>query len=556
MVGREFTRSARSSISLRPAELAGIDGRLATLLRKGLIRAAAVARAARTTSSASTTSSSATSPTRGITKSQRADLHERHGQWLDQRDGLDEIIGYHFEQAHRYRAELRPADPALGRSRSEQATAWRRPGSARSSEPTCPPRSTCSGGRRRCWWTSRARAEALAELGIAQWWVGEIASGQQSLSAAIEAAATAQDRGLGAARSHRARPPAPLHGQGRRHARFVERAREAIPLFEQLADHRALGRAWRQIGYVRGALHGHCGEWLTASERALEHYRASGWSASGVLSELAAALFYGPTPVPEAVERCERLLAETTDRTSGAQLLVYLAGLRALAGRFDDALELMNESESILRELGETYAIANNSGRILGRIQLLAGDPQQAERTFRECCKTFEAAKDEAAFSTVAAQVGQALFEQGCHAEADEWGRLAEEHAPRDDIAAQFSWRSLRGKALATASRAAEGEALALEALQIVSGTDLLTHRGNVLLDLAEVLRGQDRQPEAGARIEEALALFARKADTASAVKAASSGGDRDRLNARKAPCGARRATPSRGLRVTERRRH
>ena len=517
VVGKDFVRAAVIHLS-PPAELSGFEGRLATLTRKGLIvvRRSALPEDVRLRFHHALVRDVAYA---GITKELRAELHERHATWLEQREGAAEITGYHLEQAHRYRAELRPADPALGALAQRAGDRLAEAGIRAFKRADMPATINLLGRAAPLLVDDRSRAEALAELGIAQWWVGEIASGQQSLSAAIEAAATAQDRRLGL----RARIElAYLHLYTDKDAdtlAFVERAREAIPQFEQLVDHRALGRAWRQIGYVRGALHGHCGEWLTASERALEHYRASGWSASGVLSELAAALFYGPTPVPHAVERCERLLAETTDRSSGAQLLVYLAGLRALAGRFDDALELMNEGESILRELGETYAIANNSGRILGRIQLLAGDPQQAERTFRECCKTFQAAKDEAAFSTVAAQVGQALFEQGCHAEADEWGRLAEEHAPRDDIAAQFSWRSLRGKALATASRAAEGEALALEALQIVSGTDLLTHRGNVLLDLAEVLRGQGRQPEAGARIEEALALFARKADTASAVR-------------------------------------
>jgi tetratricopeptide (TPR) repeat protein len=200
-------------------------------------------------------------------------------------------------------------------------------------------------------------------------------------------------------------------------------------------------------------------------------------------------------------------------------VLVYLAGLQALAEQFDEALETLSEGETILRELGEAYALANNSGRILGRIHLLAGDPQLAERTFRGCCSTFQAAHDEAALSTVAAEVGQALFEQGSYPEADQWGRLAEGHAPGGDIAAQFSWRALRGKALAAAGRGTEGEALALEALRIVGGTDALTHHGDVLLDLSEVLRREDRQPEAGRRIEEALALFDRKGNAASAAR-------------------------------------
>ena len=46
-----------------------------------------------------------------LAKSERADLHEHFGDWLERISGeraeeYQEVIGYHFEQAHRYRAEL------------------------------------------------------------------------------------------------------------------------------------------------------------------------------------------------------------------------------------------------------------------------------------------------------------------------------------------------------------------------------------------------------------------------------------------------------------------
>ena len=49
-----------------------------------------------------------------LTKATRAELHERFAGWLEQSGQelveLDEIVGYHLEQAYRYRAELGPAD--------------------------------------------------------------------------------------------------------------------------------------------------------------------------------------------------------------------------------------------------------------------------------------------------------------------------------------------------------------------------------------------------------------------------------------------------------------
>ena len=72
-----------------------------------------------------------------IPKATRADLHERFAEWLDAGGGSlgeqDEIVGYHLEQAYRYRVELgargereRQLADAAGRrlaAAGEQATA-------------------------------------------------------------------------------------------------------------------------------------------------------------------------------------------------------------------------------------------------------------------------------------------------------------------------------------------------------------------------------------------------------------------------------------------------
>ena len=55
---------------------------------------------------------------RATTKKLRATLHERYADWLEQRAGdrvgeYHEILGYHLEQAYRYRAELGDADATL-----------------------------------------------------------------------------------------------------------------------------------------------------------------------------------------------------------------------------------------------------------------------------------------------------------------------------------------------------------------------------------------------------------------------------------------------------------
>lgn len=262
--------------------------------------------------------------------------------------------------------------------------------------------------------------------------------------------------------------------------------------------------------------------WQECVEQALIHYRRSGWSTAGCLEELAAALFYGPTPVETALDRCEQLLAEPTERVGAAYVETFKAGLEALAGRFDEARDRLAGAETALRELGETYSVANATGRVLARIELLARDYPAAERVLRESCETLERIGDFAAFATAAAQLADSLYAQDRLGEAARWARQAETHAPQDDSNAQFSSRSVQAKLAAREGDIASAESLSIGALRIVEQTDALTEHGYVLLDLAEVLRLGQRPLEGARRVEEALSLFERKGNTASASTARS----------------------------------
>ena len=515
IAGREFTRG--EAVHLSPPEaLAGFDARLTALVRRGLIERARGEAADTFRFHHALIRDVAYS---GMTKEARADLHERFGTWLKQREeGAEEIVGYHLEQAHRYRAELRPADPELpalakraGDLLAEAGIkAWKRAdtpatvsllGRAALLLPTDDPN----------------RAEVLCELGIAQRWAGDTSTGEATLAEAV-ASAPSKKSELRARIELRY-----LHLFADRDAdpaKFIELVREATPLFEELGDDRALGRAWRHVGYVEGAMEGRCAAWLAASERALPYYRRSGWSASGCVSGVAAALFYGPTHVLEAADRCERLLEETSERVGSAHVLAYLAGIYALTGRYEEAFVLLDEADAIYQELGEVYARTDNSGRIRGRAQLLAGDASAAERVLRQCCEEFQRIGDESGFSSVASELGQALYEQARFTDAREWSQVAQEHAPTGDIAAEFSWRALRGKLLARDGLIREAEASLEEALSMVDRTDLLTHRGEVRLDHAQVLSLAEHHVEAATRVHQALELFELKGNDASSRRA------------------------------------
>jgi class 3 adenylate cyclase len=511
--GRDFSRGALLTLS-PPEELAGLDSRLTALVRRGLVGALRggdddtyrfhhvlvrdVVYA-------------------GITKEARADLHERFGSWLEQREGPDELVGYHFEQAHRYRGEVRPGDPQLVELAQRAGVslaaagirAFRR--ADRGATVNLLTRAAVLLPR-----DERRRAEILCELAMAQWNSGNAAAALEALGKAVSIADSFRPEPLLRPRLERSYIELFTDPSGDATA-AVEAAQDAIPTFEDLGDERALGRAWRIIGYVRGPMQGRCADWLKASERAAIHYRRSGWSAAGPLGEVAAALYYGPTPVLESTEQSEQLLSEATDRLGRASVLAFLGGLAVLATRFDEGFAYLREADVIYGELGEVWSRANNSGRILGRSQRIAGDLESAQKTFHECCETLEQLHDEAALSSIAAELAHVLFDLGASADAAPWVRLAEERAPVGDVIAQFWWRLVKARLLAEGGHGEEADRLAREAVALADTTDALTDRGETLLEHAHVLRLGGRMVEAGGRAEAALALFEEKGNEASA---------------------------------------
>ena len=88
-----------------------------------------------------------------LPKAVRAELHERFAEWLDGHAGLfeqDEIVGYHLEQAARYRAELDPTIPGRRISQSVPRHGSPRRAALRSSATMSTRRATSSGAPSPC----------------------------------------------------------------------------------------------------------------------------------------------------------------------------------------------------------------------------------------------------------------------------------------------------------------------------------------------------------------------------------------------------------------------
>jgi ATP/maltotriose-dependent transcriptional regulator MalT len=228
----------------------------------------------------------------------------------------------------------------------------------------------------------------------------------------------------------------------------------------------------------------------------------------------------GPTPVPEAIERCRALLDEVKgDRKPEALLEAALSHLEAMRGNVEESRTLYRTSRAKLEELGWTFLAAQTSFDS-GPVEMLAGDLAAAEAELRRDYDALERMGETNYISTTAAFLAEVLYRQGDLDGAEEHTKISEELAAQDDVSSQFRWRSVRAKILGSRGDAAEGEKLAREAVALIQASDDLNSQGEALIDLAEVLRLRGRTGEATETAREALALFEAKGNTVSAALA------------------------------------
>ena len=92
--------------------------------------------------------------------------------------------------------------------------------------------------------------------------------------------------------------------------------------------------------------------------------------------------------------------------------------------------------------------------------------------------------------------------------------------AAHDDLFAQVRWRGAAARSLALQGRGAEAERLAAEAVEIATPTDMLTMRGDALLDQAAVAGAAAQADDAGRWALAALALYQAKGNRPGVARA------------------------------------
>ncbi len=448
-------------------------------------------------------------------KAERGELHERFADHVAQAGETDELIGLHLERAHALRADLGTNDRHVRQLAADAGTrlgaagifAWKRNDAA-----------ATVGLLRRA--TSLLDPDAplarelTCELGLALRASGDAKGALDALERARSASSSTASAHVELRAEMELAFVRLVEGEGSDHD-LLELAETSIPTFEGLEDDRALGRAWLLSAYVQGSRHLRCKAWQENAELALVHYERAGWPAATCLGQVACALYHGPMPVGEAVDRCEALLGDAPGPAVVANLLVFLGGLVSMLGRAREGRSLVARAREIFDELGHVGLIAAWYGRVAGAIEVLAGQLGPAEAILRESCALLEETGLTSTFASRAGELAAVLYARGNHDEAHAWTTTAEDVASADDLDARLAWQPVRAKLLAVAGDRERAQSLASAAVELAEQTDALNLRARVRLDLAEVLRlgGLDR--EAASAVERARAEYEQKGNRA-----------------------------------------
>jgi class 3 adenylate cyclase/tetratricopeptide (TPR) repeat protein len=396
-----------------------------------------------------------------IAKRTRAKLHERYADWLERAaSDLHELVGYHLEQAFRYGQELGTADDALGTRAGELLARASRRALGRDDLPAAVNLLTRavallpdSHGERR---------ELLTALGGTLIRTGDFERAERVLDEALTSARAAGDERLELRTLIEREFFRVFTSPEDSVEEIVAVADHAIPLLERLGDDLGLAKAW----WLKSEVHVNACRWGKRAEhleRALAYAKQAGDRAeqATIASQLSLAVYYGPTPVPAAIARCEQLLDEfPSDRSVEASLTGALAGLRAMQGEFDEAHRLRDVSRALSEELGHRFRIAVRS-LIAAEIELLSGDPAEAVSILRWGHDQLSDMGVQSVIPAISAFLADALCDVGASDEAERFARAARDQAVDADTVVQVMWRVALSRATVDMSLAQEAVALA-----------------------------------------------------------------------------------------------
>lgn len=441
-----------------------------------------------------------------LPKETRAKLHAQFAAWLAAHGRelieLDEVVGYHLEQAAGYKRELGHRDEELERAagrllaeagiraafRSDTHGAANLLGRAVALLPESDP----------------ARASAL---------VNRIAllaqAGDPGRDEAIAQLETSSD------------PRLREHGRlARLHMRLMtepaavmeeaeQAANDAIALFSASGDDLGLAQAYYLLSWT---------SWMrsmavpaaAALERLIEHAGRAGVRVMAEQSEIQrmGALTHGPFTPAEITPHLERLREAGTPVTR-ANVLMIESELAVRGGHFTDAVTAIEAAGESHRELGLTIGTTLCAAQRAEHLAA-AGRLEESAAGFRDTIAVLESLDQTAFLSTVTIELGEVLYRLGEAAEAERLAIEGEEMGAVEDVV-NFAWgRGLRARIAADRGDREDAERLARDAVRYAHETDFPRVQAAAHGALAHAHRAAGRLDEARAELEREAELWKR----------------------------------------------
>jgi class 3 adenylate cyclase/predicted ATPase len=406
-----------------------------------------------------------------LSKADRAELHERFARWLEERGTslveLDEITGYHLEQAFGYRCELGPADDN----------------------------------------TQRLAAGAAAHLE---------AAGRRAMDRGDTGAAVNLLEGL-RARLEEMRWRAGADPE-RRLAALAALVKQARPAIEQDGDPAARAALENAAGYL-DYNRGRQAAALAALTRGMEHARQAGdlWLETSMRAMAATCIYLGPTPISEALPWLDDAKAQSA--AYQPQLDTRKAALLAELGRFGEARSLSNETIAQMNERGLAL-LAGYAMQTAWRIEMLAGDDAAAERAARRGCEQLERLDEHAFLSTQSCQLADSLYALGRYAESEQCALRGLKLGSSDDLATQFLGLSVQSRLSARKGDISAALALAEQVDGLAATSDDPRDPADAALNRAEITYLAGDRGRASELIGQAIEHYRRKEATAYIARA------------------------------------
>jgi tetratricopeptide (TPR) repeat protein len=454
-----------------------------------------------------------------LSKTRRADLHERIAGWLDKRrDAMaadpDQFVGHHLAQAVLLRRDLGPLD-AAGVELAHQA-ADRLATAARHLERADPATAArllehatdLVGESSPDWPPLQQRLATLL------WTTFENPRAIEAARRLVEVAARHRDqRWAIIARATWTMFREDLLGETAstddlaRLDTVLQRFRAAndpqgILYVANAKAHILFGRGWHTELLELNELRARAAQQL-GDDFALETI-----AVSNVMS-----LFWGLTPVPQALTWISELIEigrPVTSNLARLGLRNFRATLLAYDDRPDEARSELDECRALAEDLNPFLRVSRSS--FWADTLLAVGDAAGAERVLDRVVRHLvQTAGYEAHLATLGPKLGQLCYRRGDHEAAGHWLELGRGLAAEHDLDAQVRWRALKAKLEAGKGSADTALRLADEAVELVKRGEDIVLQAQCHADRAEVLHLAGRDHDAVAALHDALDCYRRK---------------------------------------------